>query len=281
MRYGIHLPQFGQASGPEAVTKAAVHAEELGYDDIWVSDHLAVPKDAKYPPTAYIHEPIVTLTWAAAVTKRVGLGTSVLVLPMRRPLVLAKMLSSLDLMSGGRLIIGAAAGWLREEFDALGVPFNERGKRTDETLKMMRACWTEDPVNFDAVATGGQMVNMRANPRPNRPIPIWVGGMSDAALNRAITFGDGWHASGSNTDDLTDRIAKLRAARPEEDFTISARQHWDPLGDSKGDDVDDMKRQIAEFREIGVQHLMLQPRQRYADDWHRSVELLWEMTRDA
>ena len=118
------------------------------------------------------------------------------------------------------------------------------------------------------------MVNMRANPRPNRHIPIWVGGMSDAALNRAAKHGDGWHASGSNTDDLTARITKLRAARPEESFTISARQHWDALED----DCDDLKRQIAAFRDIGVQHLMFQPRQRYADDWHRSVELLWDMT---
>ena len=276
MKFGIHLPQFGQASGPDSVTKAATHAEGLGYDDIWVSDHLAIPQGAPYPPTAYIHEPIVTLTWAAAATKRVGLGTSVLVLPMRRPLVLAKMLASLDLMSGGRLIVGAAAGWLREEFDALGVPFNERGKRTDETLAMLRACWTEDPVNFDATATGGQMVNMRANPRPNRHIPIWVGGMSDAALNRAVTFGDGWHAPGSNKKDLSTHIVKLREVRPEDSFAISTRLQWDGLEEN----TDDMKRQIAEFRDIGVQHLVFQPRQRYADDWHRSVEKLWNMTRD-
>jgi probable F420-dependent oxidoreductase len=274
MRYGIHMPQFGQASGPDSVRKAAIQAEDLGYDDIWVSDHLAVPKDAQYPPTAYIHEPIVTLTWAAAATKRVGLGTSILVLPMRRPLVLAKMLSSLDIMSGERLIVGAASGWLKEEFDALGVPFNERGKRTDETIALLRACWTEDPVNFDAKATGGSFVNMRANPRPNRHIPIWVGGMSNAALDRAIAVGDGWHASGSNKDDLGASIARLRAARPEKEFTISTREHWDALDG----DVEDMKRQIAKFQEQGVQHMMFQPRQRYADDWLRSVELLWEMT---
>ena len=273
MKFGIHLPQFGRASGPQSVTKAAQHAEALGYDDIWVSDHLAIPARAPYPPTAYIHEPFVTLTWAAAATERVGIGMSVLVAPMRHPLELAKMFGSLDIMSGGRLVVGAGVGWLEEEFDALGVPFRERGKRTDDTIRIMRACWTEDPVTLDGDAVPARFREMRALPRPERPVPIWIGGMSDPAIKRAIETGDGWHGSRQTPEDIAPIVVRLREARPEESFTISTRLAWDGLED----DRDEMRRQVAGFRELGVQHLMFQPRQRYAADWHRSVEALWKI----
>ena len=110
--------------------RAAVLAEDLGYADVWVSDHLVVPTDAEYPPSAYVYEPLAALAFVAAVTKRVGLGTSVLVLPMRNPLLVAKMIASIDQLSGGRMILGTAAGWLESEFDALAATFVERGART-------------------------------------------------------------------------------------------------------------------------------------------------------
>ena len=109
MTAGIHLPQAGPASSGDAMTRAAVLAEDLGYADVWVSDHVAVPTGAEYPPSAYIYEPLVALTWVAACTHRVGLGTTVLVLPMRNPLVLAKMVASIDQLSNGRIILGIAA----------------------------------------------------------------------------------------------------------------------------------------------------------------------------
>ena len=126
------------------------------------------------------------MTWAAAATERVGLGTTVLVLPLRPPVLLAKMIASLDLMSGGRVTVGAAGGWLKGEFDALGVPFEERGARTDETIEIMRRCWFEDPINADAPVTGVKMVEMRAKPQPGRAIPIWIGGHSEPAYRRAV-----------------------------------------------------------------------------------------------
>lgn len=145
MRFGLRLPQSGPAASADAIRAVARHAEDLGFADVWVSDHVVLPKDATYLPSSYILEPLVALTFAAAATERVGLGTTVLVLPLRPPVLLAKMLGSLDLMSGGRLVIGAASGWLEEEFDALGVPFAERGARTDETIEILRRCWEEDP----------------------------------------------------------------------------------------------------------------------------------------
>ncbi len=150
MRLGIHLPHIGRKAGPDTIRRAAIQAEELGFADVWVSEHIIVPKDAAYPPSAIFWDPVLTLTWAAACTSRVGLGTSVLVLPMRHPLPLAKELATLQNLSGGRLILGAGVGWLEAEFEALGVPFRERGRRMDEGIAMMRAVWSDDPVSFPA-----------------------------------------------------------------------------------------------------------------------------------
>ena len=277
MKFGIHLPQFGRAAGPDTIRKAAVEAEQQGYDDIWVSDHLAIPVDAPYPPTAYIYEPLVSLTWAAAATKRVGLGTSVLVLPMRHPLVLAKMLATLDLMSGGRVIVGAAVGWLEAEFDALGVPFEERGARSDETIEILRACWTKDPVTLEGERVAASFKAMRTLPQPTRPVPIWVGGHAEPAFRRAVRLGDGWHGSRKTPAEAGPIVKRLRAERPEESFTLSLRTNWDALSD----DPDTIRRQIAEYRDIGIQHLMFQPHQRHAEDWLRSAEKLLEIARTA
>src|SRR5580693_3841334 len=185
MQFGIHLPHVGRKAAPDAIRRAAVQAEELGFDDVWVSEHIIVPKDATYPPSASFYDPVLTLTWAAAFTQRVRLGTSVLVLPMRHPLPLAKELATLQNLSKGRLILGAGVGWLEAEFDALGVPFKERGRRMDEGIAMMKAVWNEDPVTFAAKYIPAIIKDMRTQPRPVKPIPIWIGGSSDAAMNRA------------------------------------------------------------------------------------------------
>jgi len=277
MKFGIHLPQFGRAAGPDSIRRAAVEAEQQGYDDIWASDHLAVPADAPYPPTAYIYEPFVTLTWAAAATSRIGLGTSVLVLPMRHPLETAKMLATLDQMSGGRLTVGAAVGWLEEEFDALGVPFNERGARGSETIETIRACWTQDPVNLKGKHVPGDFKAMRTLPQPAHPIPIWVGGHSEAAYKRAVRLGDGWHGSRKTPEEVAPIVKRLRADRPEESFTLSLRQTWDALSD----DADAIRRGVAAYRELGIQHLMFQPHQRHAEDWLRSAEKLLKIVKSA
>ncbi|MDP6979933.1 MAG: TIGR03619 family F420-dependent LLM class oxidoreductase, partial [Myxococcota bacterium] len=186
MKFGIHLPQAGPAASPASIQAAAKQAEELGFADVWVSDHLAVPKSAAYPPSAYIIEPLIALTWAAAATQSVGLGTTVLVVPLRPPVLLAKMLASLDLMSEGRVIFGGAGGWLKEEFDALGVAYEDRGAQTDESLEIIRRCWNEDPIDFDGPVTGARLVDMRAKPQPTRKIPVWIGGHSEPAWRRAV-----------------------------------------------------------------------------------------------
>ena len=261
MRLGIHLPHIGRKAGPDTIRRAAIQAEELGFADVWVSEHIIVPKDAAYPPSAIFWDPVLTLTWAAACTSRIGLGTSVLVLPMRHPLPLAKELATLQNLSGGRLILGAGVGWLEAEFEALGVPFRERGRRMDEGIAMMRAVWSQDPVTFEAKYISAEIRDMTMLPHPVKPIPMWHGSRSEAAHRRTVRLGDGWHGSQVTPEQARPVIERLRRDRPEPEFTISVRSHWD------GRDVAMMKERVAAYAEAGVQHIMVHPQDREVDDW--------------
>src|SRR6478752_4283274 len=226
MRVGIHLPHIGRKAGPEAIRRAAIQAEELGFADAWTSEHIIIPKGAPYPPSALFYDPVLTLTWAAAFTKKIGLGTSVLVLPMRHPLPLAKELATLQNLSEGRLILGAGVGWMEAEFAALGAPFRERGRRMDEGIAMMRAVWTQDPVSFRSKYIPAEITEMTMQPLPVRPIPIWFGARSEAAYKRTVRIGDGWHGSQLTPEEAAPIVRRLRRDRPEPEFTISMRTHW-------------------------------------------------------
>ena len=265
MRFGIHLPHIGRKAGPEAIRRAAIQAEELGFADVWTSEHIIIPKGAPYPPSALFYDPILTLTWAAAFTKRVGLGTSVLVLPMRHPLPLAKELATLQNLSEGRLILGAGVGWMAAEFAALGVPFRERGRRMDEGIAMMRAVWSQDPVSFPARHIPAVIENMRMLPQPIKPIPIWIGGSSEAALARAARL-DGWHGSRLSPQEAASIVRRLREQRPEAEFTISLRYGWDGKDDAA------LGARLAAYGEAGVDHVLVEPAERALENWLRAVE---------
>jgi probable F420-dependent oxidoreductase len=268
MTAGVHLPQAGPAASGEALRRTAVLAEELGYADVWVSDHLAVPTGAAYPPSAYVFEPLTTMSWIAAHTKRVGIGTTVLVLPMRHPLNVAKSIATIDQFSGGRVILGVAAGWLEAEFDALGIPFHERGARTDEAITMLRKFWTTDHITESFPVHESTLVSMRTLPQPARHVPLWVGGHADVALRRAIVVGDGWHGAFLSPEQTEKRVRTLRAGRPEETFAISMRTRWDALLDEE----DLIMYEIDRYREVGVTHLVPEPRQRTVDLYMESME---------
>jgi probable F420-dependent oxidoreductase len=265
MRVGIHLPHIGQKAGPAAIRRAAMQAEQLGFADVWVSEHIILPRDRLYPPSAVFWDPILTLTWAAACTSRVGLGTSVLVLPMRHPLPLAKELATLQNLSEGRLILGAGVGWLESEFAALGVPFRERGRRMDEGIAMMRAVWQNDPVSFPAKYIPAVIDGMRMLPRPEQPIPIWIGGTSEPALARAERL-DGWHGSRCTPEQAAPIVARLRAARPDPAFAISLRTGWN------GRDAGELKARLDGYNAVGVGHVLVEPAERELSDWLAAVE---------
>src|SRR5579862_5693472 len=177
MQIGMHLPHAGSQATPALIKRHARQAEDMGLSDVWVSEHIIVPR-AQFPRSPLFYDPVLTLTWIAAVTERVRLGTSVLVLPMRHPLPLAKELATLQNLSGGRLILGAGVGWLEEEFAALGVPFRERGRRMDEGIAMMKAVWSQDPVTFEARYIPAKIEDMTMLPLPISRIPLWIGGSS-------------------------------------------------------------------------------------------------------
>lgn len=205
MKVGLHLPQVGSRATPSAIAGCARAAEEAGFDSLWVFDHVVLPREQRtpypnsddgklgYPHTSNLLEPLMLLPFVAAITSRIAIGTSVLVLPMRQPVLHAKMLATIDHLCGGRLIVGAGTGWWKEEFEVLGFPFERRGRRMDECLELMRALWRDEWVDFH-----GEFYDCdgwACNPKPvNGHIPIWLGGESPSQLRRAGRYADAWHA---------------------------------------------------------------------------------------
>ena len=272
MTYGVHLPQYGRVAGGEAVARAARHAEELGFTDVWVSDHIVHPAEQSYP-SPYLLDPFATLTWAAAVTDRIRLGTSVLVVPQHNPVWLANHLASVDLMSGGRLIVGAGVGWSQREYEALGQSFGDRGRRLDEILDLLRAAWTDDPTSFEGDTYA--FSDIRFLPKPAHRIPIWIGGGVEAAFRRAVEKGDGFHVVGLKPPEVAPIVDRLRRDRPEPTFTVSARTGWDP----QGMDPDLISEENEAFEAAGVQHMVAAPWQKDLGAWLRSMDLLAEIVR--
>lgn len=203
LKVGLRYVNKGSYSTIDNAEALAVGAEACGLESLWVAEHVVLPSqvsstypyspDASFPdsPEAPIPDPLVWLTWLGARTKRILLGTGVLILPQRNPVILAKELATLDRATGGRVVLGVGVGWLREEFEAVGVPFASRGSLADEYIQAMRILWSEGEASYAGVAVSFAGVN--CEPKPVRgAIPIVVGGHSSAAARRAGRLGDGW-----------------------------------------------------------------------------------------
>jgi probable F420-dependent oxidoreductase len=208
------------ALSPAVTSRLARRAEELGYTSWWVGEHVVLPSprtpDSPMEPTDPILDPLVHLTYVAAVTETIELGTGILILPQRNPVVLAKQAASLDVLSEGRLLLGVGAGYLEPEMTAVGVRMTERGGRTDEYLQAMTALWTQEAPSFHGRYAAFDRVD--AHPRPVRPggPRIVVGGSSPAAFRRAVAHGHGWFGNGTY-DDLVAALAGLDRAATEVD----------------------------------------------------------------
>lgn len=206
MNFGVGLPSAGPIAEREFLLPVARAADRLGFHSVWGTDHVVLPP-ARKSPNPYPRstadwayqagvrwlDPIATMGVVAGATERVIIGTSVLVLPYRNPVVLANEVSTLDRLSEGRIVLGVGAGWIDEEFAALGVPIAERGARTDEGIAVLRTLWsTEDPASFDGRFTRFEEMAIATAPQSAGGPPIYVGGNTPAALRRAGRLGDGW-----------------------------------------------------------------------------------------
>jgi probable F420-dependent oxidoreductase len=245
---------------PSFLLPIAQRADELGYDSVWISEHLVFPSEvaSRYPydpavgppsPSTPLFDPLLTLAHLAALTQRIQLGTAVYVLPLRHPVVAAKLAATLDVLSGGRAILGVGAGWLEEEFDVIGAPWDHRGSRMEESLQIMRRLWTEPRVAHQGDFYSFDEVGFE--PKPARaPVPILIGGETPAALGRAARCGDGWIGLRHTPESAAARVRELGAMRASDrPLEISVESETVPS-------PDDMRR----FADAGVSRLILNAR---------------------
>jgi probable F420-dependent oxidoreductase len=283
MDIGCHLPNQGPLATGEALTTFAREADRRGVASLWVSDHVIFPRTAtgSYPGGRFPHppdkpylEPVVTLAAAAVCTTRARLGASVFILGHRHPVVMAKMLTSIDALSNGRLICGVGVGWWKEELEILGAPFHARGRQADEALKVFKALWSEDDPSFSGEFFRFRDLGFAPKPVQKPHPPIWVGGDSPGAFRRVVMLGDGWHATSKTPAQLREGLTRLRAAadaakRPFDSLTLSIRNPLrdDELAQGKQAVVD----LLAEYKRIGVKHIVLDFRR---DDLGTMIEIL-------
>lgn len=256
MKFGLFSMNQGPCSYPAGAARIARLAEDAGFDSLWAGEHVALP-DPRVPPSPMdpgdrILDPVIALTFLAAQTTRVLLGTGIIILPQRNPLVLAKELASLATLANGRFIFGIGVGYLEPEFRALGIPFTDKGPRTDEYLAAMRAIWTQEQPAYAGrfVAYSG----IQAHPQPG-VVPVVVGGHTPAAYRRAVEQGNGWYGFALDLERTAQAIAGLRDAaaryeRPAElgDLEISVT----PRGPVDATTA-------ARYAELGVHRLIMQP----------------------
>ena len=193
MKFGINILNFGPGAGPDSFLRWARLAELLGFHFVMISDHVAVTPDVNAVYPAPFYDPFTILSWLAAKTRKVELGTTVTIIPYRHPLQTARVATNIDQVSGGRFILGVGAGWARQEFEALGLPFNQRGAVTNEYLDVIRKSWSTEVLSYDGRYVSFKDVHTSPHPVRSPHPPIWVGGSSDAALRRAVRYGSAWH----------------------------------------------------------------------------------------
>jgi probable F420-dependent oxidoreductase len=287
MKFGLSLPHFGHVASPEAIRRVARGAEQLGYDGIWVSDHIVIPASAADRFGSMFYEPLTVLGFAAACTAKIRLGTTVIILPYRNPLVTAKVLTTLDVLSGGRVTAGMAVGWTEDEFKALGVPFQERGALSDEYIAAFKALWTQDRPAFHGHYVHFDDIAFEPKPVQKPHIPIWIGGNSKRAIRRAVALGDGWHPTRPLPEDVKAGVAYLdevcgQRGRDPRALTIAIRE---PLKFSDGAEASGRRRpllggtqkiidDIGHYRDAGVQYFVLDTFYSTAELAHETIESL-------
>jgi probable F420-dependent oxidoreductase len=274
MKFGLFAIDYGTCADPDAAVAVAQHAEAVGFESVWAGEHFVLPDPRppgfSMPPTLPLLDPLVALALIASETRTLKLGTGILILPLRNPVVLAKAVTSLDIVSHGRLLVGVGAGYIPEEFAAVGIALAERGARMDEYIRALRTLWAPEPPRFE-----GRFVTLRdvdAHPRPlQRPHPpLLIGGESGPALARAVRLGNGWYGFSLDVEATRDCVAKLQQIvdqreRPAElgqlELTITPNGKLD-------------RETVEQYAELGVSRLVLLPDPEVEfTDRHRPVPL--------
>ncbi|GAB3444436.1 TIGR03619 family F420-dependent LLM class oxidoreductase [Actinophytocola sediminis] len=262
MELGVYGLSAKATLGPEATARLAGLAEGLGYRSWWGGEHVVLPSprvpESPMAPEDPILDPLIYLAYVAAVTERMELGTGVVILPQRNPLLLAKQVASLDVLSGGRLLLGVAPGYLEPELTAMGVPLAERGSRVDDYLDAMDALWTR-PAPVSHTGRHVSFRNLDAQPRPVRPDGprIVIGGHSPAAYRRAVARGHGWFGNGSSPEELAGHLAGLAKAATEIDRP--ARLGRLQVNFMQINPVAVTRAAADRYRELGVDRLVVYP----------------------
>lgn len=304
MRIGFVLPQIGPAASPQAIVRVAQKAEELSFDSLWTTERLLYPIKPQTPyaatpdgslPEQYkiVFDPLETLTFAAAHTKRIGLGTSVLDMPYYNPVMLARRLTTLDVFSGGRLRVGFGQGWSKDEYDAVGVVPKGLGRRADEFLQVLKTIWTTDPVEFHG--RHFQVPRSIIQPKPvQKPHPpIYLAAFSPGALKRAATLANGWNPVGVPLDGLKQMMAGLKdmaqaAGRAPAAVEVVLRANLSitpqPMGKGRWmfwGTWDEVKEDLEAIRPLGVNELFFDatfsPETHSEDDFFRIMEKIREV----
>ena len=271
MKFGFLLPNYGPTASFQLLIKSARRAEELGFESIWSTDHVVVPKSDSIPYGNLI-ESIISLTIAASATKRVKLGTSIIILPQREPILLAKQLASLDKISDGRLIFGAGVGWLKKEFDFLGVDFVKRGAIFEEYIQVLRTLWAGKSDFQGQYISFNEALFSPLPPQGDR-LPVWIAGNSKAAIRRAARIGNAWHPVGLSPTNLAEGVKELRSISSGRNTVVAMRANiqlpgaagmesqaskasldtWHNITGS----LDAIHKDLVDFEKAGLEYLVL------------------------
>lgn len=284
MEFGVFLPISGRAAGRETLTEAAQQAEALGYSSVWAADRIVIPwkintlypysADQRFivPPDRPFLEPLTCLAFLASCTERIRLGMSVLVLPYRHPVYSAKVATTIDRLSKGRLILGVGAGWMAEEFEALGLPFKERGPMSDEQLRIIKLLWEEKNPRFEGRHYRFRDIAFYPKPFQEHRIPLWVGGEGVPSQRRAGFYGDAWfpYFVKITPRELAGRFESVRrwaaeAGRDPATVTLACclpvEVSREPVPQEEGclrGTPEQLVASLKAYRKIGVRHMALQ-----------------------
>ncbi len=304
MKLGCFIPQIGPGATPEGMVKAAQRAEELGFDSVWVTERLLFPVSPRNPyvaepdgklPDVYkrVFDPIEALTWVAAHTKTIRIGTSVLDIPFYNPIVLGRTLTSLDVLSGGRLTVGLGLGWSEDEYEATGAHIKHRGVRADEFLQVLHTLWKDNPAEFKGrfFTLPKSYFDLRPAQKPHPP--IYLAAYAPAAMKRVAQFADGWMPVGLPVPAITQMWGGIRemarqAGRKPEELKLSVRGNLHLTGKPAGEgrwpfhgSRDEIKQDVAAVRQLGTDELVLDvtfsPGVKTADDFVKANELVREL----